>query len=159
MCSGHLTGEFSFCRSYYNAWRPVTAIQRNGTWLPSGNVVTDNSWTPLLSPTPNHQEYLSTHACFGGAAAAVIRYFNNGSDVIDVLQSSNATGLGVVTRHFTNLSAAVKENGDSRVFGGVSDIDTNLGFAFLFWRVFLSRILSPVGLRALFEKCVPSWMI
>jgi hypothetical protein len=83
--------------------------------------VSSETWTPLLTPTPNHQDYLSTHATFGGAAAEVIRRFNGG-DVVDVYLSSNVTvdNVGVVTRHITNLTAAAVENGDSRVFGGVS---------------------------------------
>ncbi|KAH7310247.1 hypothetical protein BKA65DRAFT_575241 [Rhexocercosporidium sp. MPI-PUGE-AT-0058] len=70
--------------------------------------VTDLTWNPLLLPTPNHQEYLSTHATFGG-------------DRINVTLSSNVTidGVGVVTRQITSLAGAVKENGDSRVFGGI----------------------------------------
>jgi hypothetical protein len=76
---------------------------------------------PLLAPTPNHQDYLSTHATFGAAAGHVIRAFNGG-DKVDVYLSSNVTvdNIGVVTRHITNITAAIKENGDSRVFGGVS---------------------------------------
>jgi hypothetical protein len=110
-----------FLRYFYNAWRPVTAIQRKGVWLSTGLDVSDPNWTPLLRPTPNHQEYLSTHATFGGAAAAVIRAWNGG-DIINVTVSSNVTldSRGVITRHITNLTAAAVENGNSRVFGGVS---------------------------------------
>jgi hypothetical protein len=86
-----------------------------------------------LTPTPNHQDYLSTHATFGGAAAAVIRVWNGG-DEINITLSSNVTldNVGVVTRHITNLTAAAKENGDSRVFGGIhfqfsSDIGIKIG--------------------------------
>lgn len=108
-------------KSFYNSWRPITAIRRsNDIWLPSGKNVSNPNWTPLLTPTPNHQEYTSTHACFGGAAAAVIKAWNNGSDAIDVLQSTNITGRGIVTRPYKSLRQAVKDNGDSRVFGGVS---------------------------------------
>lgn len=107
-------------RFFHNTWRPVTAIRRTDIWLPSGRNVSDPTWTPLLTPTPNHQEYLSTHATFGGAAAAVIRHWNGG-DAINVTQSSNVTAdsVGVITRRITSLSDAAKENGDSRVFGGV----------------------------------------
>lgn len=108
-------------RFFYNTWRPVTAIRRTDIWLPSRRNVSDPTWTPLLTPTPNHQEYLSTHATFGAAAAAVIRNWNRG-DAINVTLSSNVTldNIGVITRRFTNLTQAAKENGDSRVFGGVS---------------------------------------
>jgi hypothetical protein len=121
-------------KAYYNTWRPVTAIRRTDVWLPSGKNVSVPTWTPLLDPTPNHQEYISTHATFGGAAAAVIKKWNNGSDAIDIQQSTNGTGagLGVLTRRFTSLEHAVKENGDSRVFGGIhfqfsSDVGAEVG--------------------------------
>jgi len=108
-------------RYYYNAWRPVTAIRRPDIWLPTGKDVSDPEWTPLLTPTPNHQDYLSTHATFGGAAGAVIRNWNGG-DAVDVFLSSNVTvdGVGVITRNINSIKQAVKENGNSRVFGGVS---------------------------------------
>ncbi|KAK4613799.1 hypothetical protein CLAFUW4_09638 [Fulvia fulva] len=72
-------------KSFWDSWRPVTAIRRTDVWLPSGNNVSMPTWTPLLSPTPNHQEYTSTHACFGAAAAAVIKIWNNNQDTIDVM--------------------------------------------------------------------------
>jgi len=99
----------------------VTAIRRPGVWLKSGRVVTDTAWDPLLIPTPNHQDYLSTHATFGAAAGAVIRAWNKG-DKIDVYLSSNVTfdNTGVITRRITSIKQAVIDNGDSRVFGGVS---------------------------------------
>jgi hypothetical protein len=111
----------SHIRYFYNTWRPVTAIRRTSIWVSSGKNVSDPSWDPLLSPTPNHQDYLSTHATFGGAAAAVIRAWNKG-DKVDVSISSNVTidNVGVVTRRITNLTAAAVENGNSRVYGGVS---------------------------------------
>ena len=125
--------DFGLNRYFYNSWRPVTAIQKPGIWLPSGLDVSNSSWTPLLAPTPNHQDYLSTHATFGGAGAAVIAAFNGG-DKVDVLLSSNVTvdNIGVITRRITNLTAAAVENGDSRIFGGIhfqfaSDIGNAIG--------------------------------
>ncbi|PSN59912.1 acid phosphatase/Vanadium-dependent haloperoxidase [Corynespora cassiicola Philippines] len=119
---------------YYNSWRPVTAIRRTDVYLASGRNVSDPSWTPLLTPTPNHQDYLSTHATFGGAAAEVIRAWNGG-DTVNVTLSSNVTfdNVGVITRRITNLTAAAYENGDSRVFGGIhfqfaSDVGNEVGF-------------------------------
>lgn len=108
-------------RYFYNSWRPITAIRRPGIWLASGKHASDPTWEPLLTPTPNHQDYLSTHATFGGAAAAVIRAWNGG-DKIDATISSNVTvdNVGVITRRIMNLTAAAIENGQSRIFGGVS---------------------------------------
>jgi hypothetical protein len=75
----------------------------------------------LLTPTPIEQEYTSGHATVGGAAAAVLKAFNGG-DEIDITISSLVTQQPqhVITRHFTNLSAAAQEISDSRVYGGVS---------------------------------------
>ncbi|KAI9151414.1 putative aminotransferase tcpI [Paramyrothecium foliicola] len=104
----------------WNHWRPITAIHRPGAWLESGRDVSDPSWTPLLRPTPSHQDYVSTHSAFGAAGAAVIKAFNGG-DKINTGFSSNVTldGQGVITRHFTSIEYAAYENARSRVFGGV----------------------------------------
>lgn len=106
----------------YENWRPITAIQRPGVWLSTGLNVYDPYWTPLLTPTPSHPDYPSTHATFGGAASQVIRSWNKGSDVINATISSNVTlnNRGVITRTFTNLTDTAIQNGESRVFGGVS---------------------------------------
>lgn len=118
---------------YYNSWRPITAIRYPGVYLASGRDVSDPNWTPLLTPTPNHQDYLSTHATFGGAAAVVIKAWNGG-DSVNVTLSSNVTvdNVGVITRRITNLTAAAYENGDSRIFGGIhfqfaSDVGNEIG--------------------------------
>jgi hypothetical protein len=78
-----------------------------------------------LRPTPSHQDYTSTHATFGGAGSQVIRWYNGGSDIVSATWSSNVTldNVGVLTRTITNLTAAAIENGNSRVFGGVSAIE------------------------------------
>ncbi|KAH8726227.1 phosphatidic acid phosphatase type 2/haloperoxidase [Phaeosphaeriaceae sp. PMI808] len=123
-------------KAHYNAWRPITAIRRTDIWLSSKTNVSNPSWTPLLDPTPNHQDYTSTHATFGAAAAAVIRAWNNGSDTIDIVHSTNGTGagLGVLSRRYTSIKQAVKDNGDSRVYGGIhfqfaSDVGSVVGDA------------------------------
>jgi hypothetical protein len=114
-------------RYYYNAWRPITAIRYPDIYTASGTNYTDVTWTPLLDPTPNHQDYLSTHATFGAAAGAIIRAWNGG-DEIDVQLSSNVTRIEtVITRRITSIAQAVKENGDSRVFGGVSTSQSDWG--------------------------------
>ncbi|KAL2021593.1 hypothetical protein VTK56DRAFT_6946 [Thermocarpiscus australiensis] len=115
---------------FYQGWRPVTAIQYPGAWVASGRDVSDPSWTPLLQPTPSHPDYVSTHATFGGAAAAVLREaWNGGSDAVDASWSSNATTADgrvgvIIARRYTSLRAAAEENARSRVFGGI-----HFGFA------------------------------
>jgi len=58
----------------------------------------------------------------------------NGGDRVNVTLSSNVTvnNVGVITRRITNITAAAKENGDSRVFGGIhfqfaSDVGNEIG--------------------------------
>ncbi|KAK6438916.1 hypothetical protein LTR95_004874 [Oleoguttula sp. CCFEE 5521] len=120
----------------YNSWRPITALRYNAsTYLASHTKLVDYTWTPLLNPTPNHQDYLSTHATFGGAAGAVLSLWNGG-DAVDVQHSSNVTAIGrVITRRITSLKQAVRDNGNSRIFGGIhfqyaSDVGSETG-----WRV------------------------
>ncbi|KAG7292829.1 hypothetical protein NEMBOFW57_002874 [Staphylotrichum longicolle] len=86
-----------------------------------GRDVSDASWTPLLRPTPSHPDYVSTHSTFGGAAAAVLRAWNGGSDAINATLSSTVAldNRGTITRTFTSLRAAAEENSKSRVFGGI----------------------------------------
>jgi hypothetical protein len=110
-------------RFLHNHWRPVTAIHRPDIWLASNQSIYDPSFVPLLRPTPSHQDYPSTHATFGGAAAAVLKYFNGG-DSIDAGFSSNVTldSRGVITRSFTSIDAAAEENSRSRIYGGVSPL-------------------------------------
>jgi hypothetical protein len=100
----------------------VTAIRREGIWLESGRDVSDPDWAPLFN-TPSHQDYVSTHAAFGAAGAAVIKHFNGG-DEVDTWFSSNVTtdSVGVLTRSFTSIEHAAYENARSRIFGGVSEL-------------------------------------
>ncbi|PQE16199.1 VaNADium chloroperoxidase protein [Rutstroemia sp. NJR-2017a BVV2] len=132
----------------YNAWRPITAIHYTDTYLSSGKSVYDPNWTPFLTPTPSHQDYVSTHATFGSAAAQAIRN-HIGTDAVDITVSSNVTvdNVGVVTRHYTNLTYATVENGDSRVFGGIH---------FSFASVAGNKLGTEVAVRTL-EKFEKSW--
>jgi membrane-associated phospholipid phosphatase len=97
----------------YEFWRPVTAIRLADT---DGNAATaaDPGWTPLLG-TPNHPEYVSGHAAFSGAAAAVLTALFG--DVPFTAPSSVA--LPGVTRRFDGFDEAAAEAGRSRVFGGI----------------------------------------
>ncbi|KAG2019918.1 hypothetical protein CC2G_005312 [Coprinopsis cinerea AmutBmut pab1-1] len=123
-------------KNKYNAWRPITALHYPGVFLKSGNSLRDPSWEPLF-PNPGHQDYLSGHAVFGGSAVEVLRN-HLGSDELDppVTLTSHVmfNNVGPISRTFTSLSQAAKENGDSRVFVGVhfqfaSDEGTKAGEA------------------------------
>ncbi|KXX79426.1 Vanadium chloroperoxidase [Madurella mycetomatis] len=104
----------------YQVWRPITAIHHPTPWVHSGRDISDPSWTPLLRPTPSHPDYVSTHATFSGAAAAVLTAWNGG-DGINATWSSDVTidDRGVITRTYTSLREAAEENSRSRVFGGI----------------------------------------
>ncbi|KAM0710441.1 hypothetical protein Q7P35_002803 [Cladosporium inversicolor] len=119
---------------FYGSWRPITALNYDASiYLASNTSLVDPSGTPLLNPTPNHQDYLSTHATFGAAAGAVISLWNGG-DEIDVQLSSNVTRIEqVVRRRTASIKQAVKDNGDSRIFGGIhfqyaSDVGNEIGW-------------------------------
>jgi len=89
-------------KTFYNSWRPVTAIQS-----------ADPSWMPLLV-TPYFQEYPSAHSGISSAAAHVLAsYFGETADI-----TMTSAGLPGVERSFTSFDAAVRQVADARVFAG-----------------------------------------
>lgn len=97
----------------FAAWRPITAIVLAD---PATNPETapDSTWTPLLV-TPPFPEYPSAHSCASGAAVGVLSHYFGEHAPITV---TNDTVPGQV-RNFSNLSAALEEVIDARVFGGL----------------------------------------
>jgi PAP2 superfamily/Vanadium chloroperoxidase N-terminal domain len=113
MADGFIAGADT--RYVHNLWRPVTAIRAADT---DGNATTapDPTWESYVN-TPALPDYPSTHSVLGAAAAAVLaRFF--GSDQIAFTMTSGAPFAGI-TRSFTSLSQAARENAESRVLGGV----------------------------------------
>lgn len=129
---------------YYQLWRPVTAIRESdpGTGLTGtgdGNAATlgDPTFSPLGAPasnlagpnfTPPFPSYPSGHAGFGGALFEVLRQFYGRDDIAFTFTSDEFNGethdsTGVVRpwqpRHFTSLSQAEEENGQSRIYLGI----------------------------------------
>jgi len=101
------------CKYRFDLWRPVTAIR-----------AADPTWTPLL-PTPPFPAYTSGHSSFSGAVAAALAAVF-GTD--DVKFSTTSDGLPGVTRSFDSFSAAAKEAGMSRIYGGIHwDFDNTDG--------------------------------
>jgi hypothetical protein len=102
-------------------WRPVTGIRRGGQdrnprtrpaphWTPLSHDPTVNGFTP---PFP---AWVSGHATFAAAHAAVLRGFF-GTDVITfTIPSDDTPG---VSRTHHSLDAAARENGLSRIYLGV----------------------------------------
>jgi len=101
------------CKYHFDLWRPVTAIRE-----------ADPTWTPLL-PTPPFPSYTSGHSSFSGAGAAALAALF-GTD--DVRFPTTSDALPGVTRSFDSFSAAAKEAGMSRIYGGIHwDFDNTAG--------------------------------
>jgi hypothetical protein len=96
----------------YVFWRPITAIRAGLTPTDA-----DPLWEPWLDSTtgtPAHPEYPSAHSSMSGAAAFILAAaFGENTDFS--LTSEVRPG----TRSFHNLSDAVAEIADARVFGGI----------------------------------------
>jgi hypothetical protein len=90
-------------KTFYNSWRPVTAIQQSS----------DPSWLPLLV-TPYFQEYPSAHSTVSSAAAEILAsYFGQYAEF-----TVTSAGLPGVERTFGSFDAAVEQIADARVFAG-----------------------------------------
>jgi hypothetical protein len=140
---------------FYQVWRPVTGIRESdrGTG-PSGqgdgNRAThgDLTFTPLGAPasnltgpdfTPPFPSYPSGHAGFGGALFEVLRQFYGTDDIAFTFTSDEFNGMtrghdGAIRpaqpRHFSSLSAAEEENGQSRIYLGIHwSFDKTMGIA------------------------------
>lgn len=97
----------------YNQLRPITAI-RNGNNDNNPQTIGDPQWNPLLN-TPNFPDYISGHSVFGGAAAQVLARFFGDNTSFDIPSQE----LPGVARSYSSFSQLAKEDGDSRLYGGV----------------------------------------
>jgi hypothetical protein len=129
---------------HYQFWRPVTGIREadpgtGPTGSGDGNDATvgDPTFSPLGAPasnltgpnfTPPFPSYPSGHAGFGGALFEVLRQFYGRDDIEFTFTSDEFNGVtedwtGAVRpwrpRHFTSLSQAEEENGQSRIYLGI----------------------------------------
>jgi hypothetical protein len=104
MADGFIAGFEA--KYHYRFWRPVTAIREAG----------DAGWLAFIAspPVPDHP---STHTVLGAAAATVMARAL-GTDHVSFAMTSGAPFPGI-TRRFTSLSAAARENGASRVLAGI----------------------------------------
>jgi hypothetical protein len=97
---------------HYLSWRPLHAIHRADT---DGNSLTapDPTWQPL-SPTPNHPEYPSAHACHTTAIAEALEsFFGPGRTSFSL--DSLVTGE---TRYYDRFKDAAEEVNNARVWAG-----------------------------------------
>jgi hypothetical protein len=140
---------------FYSFWRPVTGIRESdpGTG-PSGlgdgnlNTIGDVNYSPLGAPasnltgpnfTPPFPAYPSGHAVFGGALFQTMRRFYGTDHIPFTFVSDELNGVTVgndgiirplMPRHFTTLSQAEEENGQSRIYLGIHwSFDKTAGIA------------------------------
>lgn len=112
----------------YNQLRPITAVHQADL---DGNSLTtaDPNWDSFLS-TPWFPDYISGHATFGGAAAAVLAFFYGSNYRFDVTSQE----MPGIYRSYTSFRQAADENGASRLYGGVhvrsaNEHGVNTGYA------------------------------
>ena len=115
LADGYIAG---FDAKYqFRFWRPVTAIRKAAS---DGNPDTrpDAKWVPLAAPsffTPPVPDYPSTHTVLGAAVAEIlIRNFGDHTPFSVV-----STSLPGAIRNYKRFSDAARENGMSRVYGGI----------------------------------------
>jgi hypothetical protein len=106
-------------------WRPATAIQQAQN-DDNPDTIADPTWAPLSQKTdgthftPPFPAYVSGHATFGAAHAAIMRqYF--GTDNISFVATTEDPNPVVrgVKRAFNSFTEAARENARSRIYLGV----------------------------------------
>ena len=105
---------------YYAAngagWRPITAIQL-GDLDGNPDTIGNPSWTPLITPAPNHPEYPSSHSGVSSAGATILAaYF--GDNTSFTVDSYNPAQAGVI-RSFSSFHEALDEIANARIWGGM----------------------------------------
>ena len=105
-------------------WRPEHAVRyadRDGR----PDTDADRTWQPLSqnrkgeSFSPPFPAYVSGHATFGGAWAAVMRLFFDTDEMAYTVGTDDPHSKPGETRVYTSFTAAAEENARSRVFLGV----------------------------------------
>jgi len=95
----------------YLFWRPVTVLNAN----PDGSVTNGYSaWTPLIA-TPAHPDYPSGHSGTVDAGFTVLQLFFGDRNSLTL----HTTTPGEPPRTIKSLSAGERENGLSRIYGGI----------------------------------------
>jgi hypothetical protein len=142
LADGYIAG---FRAKYkFRFWRPITAIRKAAE---DGNNRTrpDPEWLPLQAPAffiPPVPDYPSTHSVLGAAAAETL--IRNFGDRVR-FEASSATLPGK-PRRFDSLTQAARENGLSRVYGGIHflhAVEDGLQLGKEIGRT-VSRLLPPV---------------
>jgi hypothetical protein len=135
-------------------WRPESAIHLADT---DGNPATtpDAAWQPLsIDPktkkrfTPPFPAYVSGHATFSAAHAAIMRRFLNTDNVTFKATTQDPSLKGNVKRTFNSFTAAALENARSRVYLGVHyqwDADAGFHSGTALGEHVFDTVLTPVG--------------
>lgn len=98
---------------YYNAWRPVDAI--NATDAGGNDAAKINAaWKPVL-PTPNHPEYPAAHSCTSGSVGEALRSYY-GTPNITFTWDSTVTQT---TRTYIGIEEFNADAGIARLYGGM----------------------------------------
>ncbi len=99
----------------YNRWRPISAI-RNANRSQNRHLDgSDPAWRPLLD-TPPFPSYTSGHSTFSGVSARVLADWF-GRDRVTF--SCKTEHPNIPDRTFSSFSAAAREAGMSRIYGGI----------------------------------------
>lgn len=98
----------------YALWRPVTAV-REGEQDGNADTAGDPAWEPLLV-TPAFPEYVSAHSTVSSASARVLSRFIHADDFTFTVTSK---APGMPPRTYSSFTAAVRECGISRIYGGI----------------------------------------
>lgn len=116
----------------FDLWRPITGIQHGASdgnphtkadpaWTPLNNVDPDGPGGPMLADpfTPPFPAYISGHATFGAAQAAIMRNFFGGDSFAPLTIGTDDPYVPGLTRTFSSWKKMAKENGRSRIYLGV----------------------------------------
>ncbi len=118
----------------FDLWRPITAIRNadldgnpdtvaDPTWEPMNFVDPDGSGPMSADPfTPPFPAYISGHATFGAAQAAIMERFFGNSDLIQggpLTIGTDDPYMPGVTRTFSSWDEMARENALSRIYLGV----------------------------------------
>jgi hypothetical protein len=131
-------------KRHYDSARPVTAIrhlfrgQTVQAWAGPGQGTRDipgETWQPFQKasfPTPPFAEFVSGHSGFSMAAATVLRQFT-GSDAFGFfftqdkpLAADPSEPVQGLTLSWPTFTAAAREAGDSRIYGGIHFYEGNV---------------------------------
>jgi hypothetical protein len=99
----------------FHHWRPTTAI-READADGNDSTVADPTWTARAGAVGGTPEHWSGHSSFSAAAAeALAGFFCDDGIAFDLTTDSAPAGA----RHYDSFSAAAREAGRSRIFGGL----------------------------------------